>query len=390
MACYISSNDNRFYTAVEQVYGMAQTVGEQNRFPAVKLAVRQQAQRAERRDKTGGRTFVGVPSGLRKRTAFELTTYLTGWTNQAQEPGYGPLFQGALGGAPALFTGGTIESAPTASRLRFTGSHGLGVGQAVTVGEEIRFVAAIIDPQTVQLNAPLTVALAGGEPAGATASYAPAARLPGLSIFDYWDPETSVQRMLCGAAVNRARIRINGDYHEFEFSGPASDLIDSSSFASGQGGLTAYPVEPVRAEFDYALIPGHLGQVWLGANPTQFQTITEAEIVLENDVDLRDREFGSETARCVVAGARSVAVAFSLYSDDGDSTKELYQAARQRSPISVMLQLGQAAGQMFGVYLKSVVPEVPQFDDGETRLEWRFGNCRAQGTIDDEIFVAFG
>ena len=64
--------------------------------------------------------------------------------------------------------------------------------------------------------------------------------------------------------------------------------------------------------------------------------------------------------------------------------------SRQGSPISVMFQLGEADGQLFGVYLKSVVPEVPEFDDGERRLQWRFRASRAQGTIDDEISVAFG
>lgn len=45
---------------------------------------------------------------------------------------------------------------------------------------------------------------------------------------------------------------------------------------------------------------------------------------------------------------------------------------------------------MFGVYAKSIVPEVPELDDGETRLQWRFKNCRAQGIFNDELYVAFG
>ena len=90
------------------------------------------------------------------------------------------------------------------------------------------------------------------------------------------------------------------------------------------------------------------------------------------------------------AGQRTVTAAFELYSQDNAATEELYQAARQESPISVMFQLGEADGQLFGVYLKSVVPEVPEFDDGERRLQWRFRASRAQGTIDDEISVAFG
>jgi hypothetical protein len=55
-----------------------------------------------------------------------------------------------------------------------------------------------------------------------------------------------------------------------------------------------------------------------------------------------------------------------------------------------MFQLGEVPGQLMGVYLKSVVPQVPEFNDSENRLQWTFRASRAQGTIDDEITVAFG
>jgi hypothetical protein len=74
---------------------------------------------------------------------------------------------------------------------------------------------------------------------------------------------------------------------------------------------------------------------------------------------------------------------------DDNATKELYQAARQQSPISIMFQLGEVAGRVMGVHLKSVLPEVPEFDDGRNRLQWKFRASRAQGTLDDEISVAF-
>ena len=79
-----------------------------------------------------------------------------------------------------------------------------------------------------------------------------------------------------------------------------------------------------------------------------------------------------------------------LFSRTTTATQELYQAARQQSPISVMFQLGEVDGQLMGVYLRSVIPEVPEFDDGENRLQWRFRGVRAQGTVDDEIAVGFG
>jgi len=46
-------------------------------------------------------------------------------------------------------------------------------------------------------------------------------------------------------------------------------------------------------------------------------------------------------------------------------------------------------GHLMGVYLKSVIPAVPQFDDSENRLQWKFQSSRAQGTVNDEVMVAF-
>jgi hypothetical protein len=127
----------------------------------------------------------------------------------------------------------------------------------------------------------------------------------------------------------------------------------------------------------------------MGNIPERFFTLTEAEVKLDNNIDLRDREFGTNGPRCITAGRRNVNLNLSLYEEGSESTAALYQAARQRSPISVMFQLGQEAGQMFGIYMKGLVPEVPEFDDSETRLQWKFSNCRAQGTIDDELVIAF-
>lgn len=389
MNSYILSNANRWYVALEQRYGRVGPVGGLNRIPAVRLTVRQRVETRERRDKTGSRTFWGAPAGLRKRTTFTLRTYMMSWTVQGTEPSYGPLFQAALGGAGEHFAGGTVGAGSTEWMLRFTQPHGLTAGQAVRIGGELRFVNGVVDAWAVMLNAPLTAAPGAGTPAGATVSYRPALELPSVSIYDYWTPATAVQRILCGAAVDTLRIRVNADYHEFEFSGAAQDVIDSVSFTEGQGGLTGFPEEPQLGEFHYSVVPGNVGQAWFGPIAERFFTVTEAEIVLRNDLELRDREFGWQVPRGVSPGMRTVTGDLELYELDDERTKALYQAARQRSPIGVMFQLGAAAGQLFGVYMKSVVPEVPEFDDSENRLRWRFTECRAQGTVDDEIYMAF-
>jgi hypothetical protein len=391
MSCYISSNENRLYTAQENAYGQVATITAANRIAAIKLTTKQELETAQRRDKTGSRTFPGFPAGLRRRTSFDLTTYMTSWDNpSAGPPSYGPLFRASLGGTPLVYNGGTVAANSTQSVLAFSAPHGLVPEQAVSHGGEIRFVAAIIDALKVQLNAPLSVVPTVGAPLAPTITYVPATDLPSVSLFDYWIPATAVQRILSGAAVDKMRIDVNGDFHEFEFSGPAQDLIDSASFSSGQGQLSSFPAEPVTAPFNYSIIPGHLGQIWLGSGPDRFSTVTSASVSLNNNLNLRVKEFGSSIARCVSPGRREVLANFELYEHDDAVTIGLYQAARQQSPIEVMLQLGQQSGQLFGVRMKSVIPQVPEFDDSDGRLQWKFANSQAQGTVDDEISVAFG
>lgn len=390
MACYIASSDNRFYAGIEPEYGTAAAISAVNRVPAIGLRIRQEPVAPPRLDKTGGRTFTGLPSGLRKTTTFELSTLLVGWPDPLIEPNYGPLFRAALGSAALIFSGGTVQFVPDPTRLVFSGSHGLSVDQAITFEGEIRFAAAIIDAQTIILNAPFTTTPGAGEPIGPAVTYLPANKVPSLSIFDFWDPGDSIHRILTGGGVDRMQLGVNGDFHQFIFSGLGRELVDSVSFSGGQGGLSTFPAEPAVAEWNYSPVPGNLGQAWFGAAPQQFFSLLEAQVSLDNDLDLRSKEFGSDVPMCMAPGQRTVTAGFRLYANTRPETTELYQASRQRSPISMMLQLGQTGGHLCGVYMKSIVPEVPEFDDSETRMQWRFRNCRAQGTANDELVVAFG
>jgi hypothetical protein len=299
---YISSNDNRFYVALEQSYGNAATVTAANRIAAVKLTTKQKTEKVQRKDKTGSRTFAGNPSGLRRDTSFELKTYMTSWADQTTQPPHGPLFQACLGGAAMLSAGGAVASMPDAGKIGFSAAHGLAPGQAISIGGEIRFVSAIVDDHTVQLNAPLTAAQVGGAQTGPTATYAPAKDLKSVSVFDYWSPGTSVQRILCGTALDKLTVKVNGDFHEFDFAGQARDLLDSASFQGGQSGLTAFPVEPAVGPITYSIIPGHLGQVWLGSTAARFYTLTDAEVVFENNLELRAREFGADLPLAIAPG----------------------------------------------------------------------------------------
>ena len=387
---YISSTANRWYVGLESAYGQVPAIAPGNRIPAVKLTAQQQRAKSQRQDKTGSRTWQGMPTGMRLQTSFDMTSYMRDWPDAATFPSHDPLFQSAMGAPGVLWPGNTAGAASSTTNITFAAAHGLNVGQAITSGGEIRFVTSVVNPSAVVVNAPFSAAPAQGGPIGSTATYSLAEQLPSFSLFDYWDPVTAVQRIVAGAAVDTMTVKINGDFHEFQFKGPAQDLIDSASFASGQGGQLSFPNEPALDGFTYSPVPGNLGEVWLGVFPSQFFSVSAASIQLQNNLGTRSKEFGTSLPLAVVPGPRSVSVTLELFGQDDQATTGLYQAARQQSPVSVMFQLGQIPGQLMGIYLKSLVPGVPDFDDSDKRLQWKFSDNRAQGTAEDEIVVAFG
>ena len=387
---YILSNTNRWYCAQEAAYGQVAAITAANRIPAVNLKVQNQREKAHRKDKTGTRTFAGLPAGLRRNTSFDATSYVRDWPDPTMLPPHAPLVEAAMGAPGVLWPGATTGTGSTQSTIYFLSPHGLNPGQAIVSGGEIRFVAAVVTPLVVVVNAPFSTAPVAGVPLSSTATFTLATQLPSVSLFDYWDPSDAVQRVLSGVGVDRMTVSMNGDFHQFEFEGMAQDLLDSASFQTGQGGLTAFPAEPTPTPVNYALVPGNLGEVWMGVIPNQMFTVTKASVEISNNLALREKEYGTILPLAIAPGAREVTMTLEFFSQDDTPTAALYQAARQQSPIGVMFQLGQTAGQLIGVYLKSVIPDVPQFEDSETRLQWQFRDTRAQGTVDDEVVVAFG
>jgi hypothetical protein len=388
MAGYISSNANRFYVAIETAYGQAAPVASGNRFPAVRLQAQQLLAPGRRLDKTGTRTFLGNPTTSRRQTAFEARTYLTSWSGSG-EPSYGPLFHAGLGAAPNLSSGLFVSSIQNNTQLQTTMAHGLSFGSGVSYNGEIRFVTSVTDASSVVLNAPFSSTPAANAALATTITYPLAIALPSLTLYDYWDPVTSVSRIITGAAVDTLALSVDGDFHEFVFSGPACDLLDSSSFVTGAAGLSTFPQEPALAAFDYSIVPGHLGEVWLGSTPNQFFTLTGASIAVKNNIDVRNQEFGSSYPRAIAPGMRQAASTFTVFAQDDAQTTALYAAAKQRTSVQAMLQLGQQQGELMAVFMANVTPEIPNYEDSETRLQWTFKNNLAQGTAEDELFIAF-
>lgn len=389
MADYILSNNNRYYAALESDYGVVPAIAASHRVPGMRLAIATQKVTAKRRDKTGTRTFLGTPGTPRKVTGYEFEVSLMAQDMGTLPPAAGQMVQAALGGAarhtqaqPATVSGGGLQ-------VDFSAPHGMSEGSAVNVNGELRFVESVPNASSIRVCAPFTKTN-GPTVAFPAVAYTPAESLPSVSLFDYWDPSAAVQRIVRGAGVDEMEIQLDGTEHRLVFRGPAAQHVDSISFQPTTGAFAAFPPEPPLELETWAPVPGHLGQVWLGNSQTQVLTLTKAQIRVKNNLQTRSFEFGSDYPLGLSPGEREVEVQFEVYSTDQSVFAELYQAAQTETPIPLTIQLGDQPGAMAAIHVKTFVPQVPHFDDGETRLLWSFASSRAQGTGDDEIYFAFG
>lgn len=389
MANYVLSNNNRYYAALESSYGVVPAIATSHRVPGMRLAIVTQKVSAKRRDKTGTRTFLGTPGPPRKVCGYEFQTSLMAQDMGSLPPAAGQLVQAALGGSamstqaqPAAVSSGGLQ-------VGFPAPHGMSEGSAVNVSGELRFVESVLSPTSVRVCAPFTKA-SGATVVFPAVAYSPGESLPSISLLDCWDPSSTVQRLVRGAGVDEMDIVVDGTEHRLVFRGPAAEHIDSASFQPNTGGLAAFPAEPAVEGDTWTPVPSQLGQIWLGNSETQVLTVTKAQIRLKNNLQTRDFEFGSPYPLALSPGAREVDVEFEVYSTDQSVFAELYQAAQTETPIPLTLQLGDQPGAVAAIHIKTFVPQVPHFDDGETRLLWSFTSSRAQGTGNDDIYFAFG
>jgi hypothetical protein len=132
MSCYVSSNNERLYCALESSYGVIPVINGSERIPALHLKTKQVPEQTGRKDKTGSRTFAGMPNAIRQTTTFDVDTLLTQWDITTAPPAYGPLFQCAMGGMPVIWAGGAVSSVTGSTEIAFTAAHGLSPGQAVS------------------------------------------------------------------------------------------------------------------------------------------------------------------------------------------------------------------------------------------------------------------
>lgn len=387
MPGFVLSSLNQTFASLEQKYGQAAALSSAQQIVASELHIQQTAAPSARRDKSGSRTCTQMAGGPRA-TAFELRSFLTS-QNESGLPFCDALFAAAMGTSAVLSAPLTVVSTSASQTVTTLKPHQLAEGSAVAFGGEIRFVTAVPSEVTVALCAPFSSAPGQNSVLSPAATYRLATGLPSVTLFDFWGSRGSFSRVLSGAVVDQFEIDVTGDQHGLRWTGNAADLVDSAAFVPGAAGLSVCPELPSQTPIEYSVVSGHLGQVWLG-NPTSLAyTVTQATVRLRNNVALRDREMSSGLPSGFVSGRRVVEADISLLAQNDEVTTELYQVARDRGSISLLLQLGGQTGQMMAAYLPCMVPSIPTYEDSDQWLSWRFTNSQAMGQADDELYLAF-
>lgn len=390
MSCHIASYANRSYAALESELGAVAAVTSSNRLPLSKLDIRSVRETSQRLDKSGGRTYVGAPQNGREHTAVQFSSYLTEWDSIGGLPELDAVVQAAMGGDVQVSAPMTIANVSGGMTLTMSSPHGLSIGQAISVGSEMRFVDSVVDELTVVVNCDVPPDVVNGAEVGRCVTYRLGSHLKSLTLLDYWDPSTAIQRCAAGVSLDQLVVSVNGDFHEMSFSGEGGGYYDSASELPLSSGLQEFPSEPIGEWSNGELIPGSIGRAWIGAGGQVCNSVLMGKLTLTNHIDYRRREFGGNRGGCVRAGIRDVRLDLRVRAENSDEMRTLFASSRLQQPVPVMFQLGEQSGRMCALYLPQVVMEVPVFDDSGPSLEWVIRQARAQGVFNDELIVAFG
>jgi len=298
--------------------------------------------------------------------------------------------QAALGAPAQIAQGLTLAAAQTGPQLQTLAPHGLAVGSAVSSGDEIRFVAAVLDPSTVVLNVPFSAALDANTVLAPAITYMLSTTLPSLTLYDYWDPTTATSRMVTGAAVVCFPSADQRRLSRIFVQRPGRRSARFLQLRAGYRRIEHLSPRAGARHLRLLHCTGHLGQVWLGSAMNQYFTLDASKY--------RDQEqpCGKGPGVWLLlsagsgAGPREVITKFTLFAQDDTQTKDLYAAAKQRTQISAMFAARAEARPNHGYPSCRALPRKFQITtDSETRLLWEFKNNLGQGVSNDEAFIAF-
>lgn len=246
-----------------------------------------------------------------------------------------------------------------------------------------------------------------GQPAtvvgGTSCTYTFNDNIPMVTIWSFRQPSTLDQRVLHSAVVQEATFNIGQDgAGTWSCQGEGVSLLTSNGFSSAdaitRGGLSAFPTEPGSPVTNGNILAGFTGLVQVqepGANvgsdgwdgntlsPGTAQTIAvirTANIRVQTQNMLVKDTFGSYYPTLTEGGERTVSTSFSLYDSDDTSTENIKQASYDKTPVTIVYQLGTVAGNIWTFTLSNVQLATYELNDQQLRFSMDVGESRTYST----------
>jgi len=237
--------------------------------------------------------------------------------------------------------------------------------------------------------------LAGTISAGVsvTYSFSDSAFLPFVLARFQHGQSALTQQFGIGALVSDFNFSINGDVFTMGASGPLYWALDSENFSNedtaGKCGLTVYPTEPSSPTVVGTIQQGFVGTATFdgtGLDTTNCPLISCSVRGRTGTTYVADA-FGVSYPALPVGGERMISISFGLVDTDASILNTLKTKAKAKTPINISIQVGNVAGSIVTLALKSVQLAVPDYGDDNARVVASFGDSAAHATavanIDD-------
>ena len=116
--------------------------------------------------------------------------------------------------------------------------------------------------------------------------------------------------------------------------------------------------------------------------------IVDMSVDFDNGDQPRDIQIGSQNISGVSRGDRRITDSFTVYLTD--STNAFYTTAKNRTPHSLFVQIGNTSGYLVGLWLPTRILQIPDIDKGKEEIQLTFNTNPAYGTGTDEFYLGLG
>lgn len=207
----------------------------------------------------------------------------------------------------------------------------------------------------------------------------------------------NTQQFGFGALVTEASFALNGNVFETNASGPLYWALDSENFANedtaGKGGLTTYPTEVSSPTVVGSILQGFQGVATFDGNGMDLTTapLIACNVRIRTGNYYTQDAFGNSYPGSLEGGERMISVSASFVDNDTSALNNLKVKAKSKTPMNVTLQIGQTAGSIITMTIKSIQLSVPDYSEDGARVITAFGESAAHASaisaVDDFALV---